>query len=171
MAKRNNQSLNDSPTERDTAPDTDTETPESLPATQPSEPVVQVVEKIVERVVYRDAPTPPPPGLPRQMRVERQNEQGVPMTRKWPDIRGGTCEFCGVQDRNQPSHLQYKLCNHYRGMQVRCSYCKPERDADDVVNHTTMSVFEDPFNPGTIIFVCSLSECSDKHYKRFTRSS
>lgn len=170
MAKRNNQNPEGSPTERDTAPDTTTEEA-TLPSTQPPEPQVQIVEKIVERVVYRDAPTPPPPGLPRQMRVERQGEQGVPMTRKWPDIRGGTCEFCGVQDRNQPSHMQYKLCNHYRGMQAHCTYCKPERDADDVINHTILNVYEDPYNAGTIIFCCSLSECMDKHIKRFTRSS
>lgn len=164
----------DSPTERATAPDTVTEVSTPLQEARQgseSQPQVQVIEKIVERVVYRDAPTPPLPSIPRQMRVERQNDQGVPMARRFPDIRGGICEFCGVIDRNQPSHFQYKLCNHYRGMQIRCTYCKPERDSDDVNAHATVVAFEDPFNPGTIIFCCSLSECMDKHQKRFNRTS
>lgn len=155
------------------APAPETVKPEAPNATQPEvrEVIVEkIVERIVERPVYVQAPTPPPPGLPRQMSVERFGDVQSPLTIRWPQIRGGICEFCGVIDGNTPSQYQYKLCNHYRGMQVRCSYCPAQKDPDDVVYHSNVNVYEDPDKRGVIIFQCDSSECVNKHYRRFQRA-
>ena len=138
MAKRLNDSAeNQPPTEREIAPD----------------PVAT-------------APVYVPPA-PRQMRVERQGDDGAPASRRFPQIRGGVCEFCGIMDKNTPSQYQYKLCPHFRGMQARCSYCPAELDPDQVAYHETLNVAEHPNNPGTLIMWCGKYDCSKKHLERF----
>lgn len=159
-----------SATERVTAPETVTE-PIVLQATPPvKEPEVKIVEKIVEveKVVYVQAP--PPPQAPRQMRVERQGAKSEPYTQRFPQVRGGVCEFCGVLDPNVPSQFQYKLCGHYRGMQLRCSYCPETKDPDEVNYHSNLNIASHPDNPNTLIVWCDSYNCSDAHLKRFQRA-
>ncbi len=110
------------------------------------------------------------PPQPRQMRVERSGSQSEPYSRRFPQIRGGICEYCGVLDINTPSQYQYKLCSHYRGMQARCTYCPESKDPDEVVYHANMNVAEHPDNPNTLIMWCDSYECSRAHEKRFKRA-
>lgn len=133
---------NQSPTERESAPETE---------------VATVHE------VY----TPPPVYVPRQMRIERSGAQSEPYVHHHPQIRGGVCEWCGVLDPNTPSQYQYKLCPHYRGMNIRCSYCPAEKDPDEVVRSTKLEVVEHPDKPGVLIAVCSSYDCEKKHQERF----
>lgn len=126
-------------------------------------------EPAPETVVYQ--PVYVPPIAPRQMHVERQGSQSEPYTQRFPQIRGGVCEFCGVLDKNVPSQFQYKLCPHYRGLQARCTYCPENKDPDDVVYHAAMNVASHPENPSTLIMWCDSYECSRAHEKRFKRSS
>lgn len=136
---------------------------------QETPPVVEkIVEKIVEveKIVY--VPTPQP--APRQMRVERQGAKSEPYTQRHPQVRGGICEFCGVLDPNVPSQFQYKLCSHYRGMQLRCSYCPENKDPDEVIYHSNLNIASHPDNPQTLIVWCDSFNCSDAHIKRFQRS-
>lgn len=109
-----------------------------------------------------------PATLPRQMRLERQGDQGSPTSRRFPQVRGGICEYCGVMDPNQPSQYQYKLCSHYRGMQLQCSYCPPSKEADDVIIHSNMNVAEHPDRPETLIAWCDSYECSKKHTEKWS---
>lgn len=114
---------------------------------------------------------PPAPPQPRQMRVERQGARSEPYTRRYPQVRGGVCEYCGVLDGNVPSQHQYKLCPHYRGMQLRCSYCPENKDPDEVVTHAVLNVAESPDREGTLIVWCDSYECSRAHEGRFKRST
>lgn len=108
--------------------------------------------------------------LPRQRMVERQGSAAEPYVVHWPQIRAGTCEFCGTLDPNVPSHSQYKLCPHFRGMDIRCSYCDASKDPIEVVGKSTMNVTDSPFDPGLIIAVCDSLDCTTKHQARFQRS-
>jgi hypothetical protein len=114
----------------------------------------------------------PPVALnPRQMQVERQGDISSSYTRRFPEVRGGICEYCGVLDGNQPSEYQYKLCPHYRGMQLRCTYCPAEKNPDDVINHTVLKIAEHPDNPNRLVVWCDSYECSKKHIERFRVST
>lgn len=113
---------------------------------------------------------PQAPPAPRQMRVERQGAKSEPYTRRFPQVRGGICEFCGVLDPNTPSQYQYKLCPHYRGLQLRCSYCPENKDPDEVVYHANLNVAESPFNQNQMIVWCDSYECSRAHENRFKRA-
>ena len=119
-----------------------------------------------ERAIAPETPTYAPPA-PRQMRVERQGAQGVAYSRRFPEIRGGICEFCGVLDPKVESKFQYKLCPHYRGMQAWCSYCHETTDPDETVYHERLKVAEDPNNPGSLIMWCDKYDCAQAHLKRF----
>lgn len=110
------------------------------------------------------------PPTPRQMRVERSGNKSEAYTRRFPQVRGGVCEFCGVLDRNTPSQFQYKLCPHYRGMQLRCTYCPESKDPDEVITHAILNIAESPFNSQELVVWCDSFECSDAHTKRFKRS-
>ena len=59
--------------------------------------------------------------MPRQ--GERRGGVSVPYTKMYPLIKGGQCDFCGTIDKNQEAIYQYKLCPHFRGIQLECSYC------------------------------------------------
>lgn len=107
---------------------------------------------------------------PRQMTIERTGDVSAPMSRRFPIIRGGVCDHCGIIDRNYPAEMQYKLCPHYRGMQMRCSYCDASKNPDDVIYHTVMNVAEHPEKPGVMIAWCNATECSKKHAQRFVRN-
>lgn len=110
------------------------------------------------------------PVAPRQLRVERAGAQAEPMVHHFPQVRGGVCEWCGVLDSNTPSQYQYKMCPHYRGMNLRCSYCPAEKDPDEVVRSTKLEIVEHPDRPGVMIVVCSSYECEKKHQERFRQS-
>lgn len=114
---------------------------------------------------------PIPESLPRQMQVERSGERSMGYSRRFPQVRGGICEYCGVVDGNQPSQYQYKLCNHYRGMQLRCTYCPESKDPDDVINHTILKIAEHPDNPNKLVVWCDSYDCSKAHEARFNRAT
>lgn len=109
--------------------------------------------------------------MPRQKTLERQGDVSAPYSRRYPQVRGGVCEFCGIVDAQQPSQYQYKLCPHYRGMQLRCTYCPQSKDSDDVIYHADMNVAEHPDNPDKLVVWCNSYECSKKHLERFGMNS
>lgn len=108
---------------------------------------------------------------PQQMRIERQGSRSEPFTKRWPRVVGGICEFCGVLDKNVPSQYQYKICPHYRGMELRCSYCAESKNPDEVVYHANMNIAGHPDKPNELIVWCNSYECSEAHLKRFRRNS
>lgn len=99
--------------------------------------------------------------------IERQGSRTEPYTRRLPQVRGGICEFCGVIDPSVPSEQQYKLCPHFRGMQLRCSYCDETKNPDEIVGHSTLNVAEHPDNPDKLIVWCDSYSCSRAHESRF----
>ncbi len=105
--------------------------------------------------------------MPRQKQLERHGDQSSPTTVFFPQVRGGVCEYCGVLDGAYPSEYQYKLCPHYRGMQLRCTYCSATKNQDEVINHTVLRVAEHPDNPDKLVVWCDSYECSKKHTERF----
>lgn len=108
---------------------------------------------------------------PVTMKVERQGNLAEPYVRHFPQVRAGTCEFCGVIDPYQPAYAQYKLCPHYRGQDLRCSYCDASKNPDEVVGKSVLNVVEHPDKPNTMIVVCDSYECSKAHQQRFQRKS
>ena len=148
-------------------------------AQQPTQPLTEQVSAPETVTPVQPPPpvfTPPPPPpvyvppAPRQMRVEREGNSSAPYTRRFPQIRGGICEFCGVIDGRYSSQDQYKMCPHYRGMQARCTYCPENKDPDEVVRVSEMNVAEHPDKPGVLIMWCNSFECSKKHLDRFKQS-
>lgn len=101
------------------------------------------------------------------MQIERQGASAEAFTRRLPEVRGGVCEFCGILDPNVDSKDQYKLCPHYRGQQLRCSYCPDSKNPDDIIYRSNMNVAEHPDKPGTWVAWCNSYECSEKHLARF----
>lgn len=105
--------------------------------------------------------------LPRNKKTGRYASGGYPVSHKWPDVRGGVCEWCGVLDPETPSQFQYKLCPHYRGMQLACDYCGSKKDQDDVIYHSTILVHDHPENPDLLVMRCNAYECVKAHEQRF----
>ena len=100
--------------------------------------------------------------------IERTGSHTVPYTQRYPEIRGGVCEWCGILDKNVPSQFQYQLCDHFRGMgEMRCSYCDETKNPTDVVLKSVLNIHAHPDNPNRLVVVCNSYECSDKHIKRF----
>ena len=141
-------------TERETAPDTVTPVQAEIPQVSYEVPVYQA-----------------PVRQPRQMQVERQGEVSSPYSRRFPEVRGGICEYCGVIDGRYPSEMQYKMCEHYRGMQLRCTYCPASKNVDEVINHSVLRIAEHPDNPNKLVVWCDSFECSEKHLARFKAST
>ena len=121
-------------------------------------------DPVPQQVMYQQVPL-------QQMQVERMGTQNEPYTRRFPQIRGGQCEFCGTLDPNQPGNMQYKLCPHYRGKTIRCSYCADTKDPDEVIAHSALNVAESPDRPGTLVVWCDSYECSQAHLKRFRKNA
>lgn len=111
--------------------------------------------------------TPDYSAQPKNMTLERQGADTVSYSRRFPQVRGGQCEFCGTIDKRYPSHLQYKLCSHYQGMELKCSYCPREKDQEEVLRISKLNVAEHPHRPGVIIAWCNSTDCSSKHLERF----
>lgn len=109
--------------------------------------------------------------MPRQKQLERQGGATSAYSIRYPQVRGGVCEYCGVLDPQTPSQLQYKLCPHYRGMQLRCTYCPPTKESDDVIYHSTLNIAEHPDNPDKLVVWCDSYGCSQKHEERFKVSA
>lgn len=168
-------------TEQATAPDTDTNPEVEIlkvklaEAEKDKEDALALLEKATQPTPPTPVPEPayvaPVPQLPRNMRVERAGTVSAQYSTRWPQIRGGTCEFCGVMDPNQPAQFQYKLCNHFRGMTARCTYCPENKDPDEITYHSTLNVATHPDNPSTIIMWCNSYACSDAHLKRFNKAT
>ena len=108
---------------------------------------------------------------PKNMRLTPRGATSSPLSRRFPEVRGGQCEFCGTLDPSQPGDMQYKLCPHYRGMDLKCVYCPPSKDQDEVVRNSTLNVAEHPYRPGELIVWCKSFECSKKHEEAFKTSS
>lgn len=104
---------------------------------------------------------------PVQKQVERRGGISAPYTRRYPEVRGGVCEFCGVIDKNVPSQYQYKLCEHFRGLDLMCSYCDATKNPDDVVYKSVLNIHDHPDRPNELVVVCDSFECADAHLKRF----
>ena len=119
--------------------------------------------------VYQPVYAPAQP-MPRQKQVERQGARSEPYTRRYPQVRGGICEYCGVLDPNTPSQYQYKLCPHYRGMQLRCSYCPEAKDPDAIIYAANLNVADSPDGQSLIVW-CDSYECSNAHIKRYQRNT
>lgn len=103
--------------------------------------------------------------------IERQSQVAAPMTRMYPRVIGGHCEFCGVLNNELPSTEQYKLCPHFQGMgELRCSYCSENINPEEVVYRANLKIHGHPDNPNTVIVVCDSYNCSQAHIKRFNRS-
>ena len=104
-------------------------------------------------------------------RIERQGVSSEPYTRRYPEVRGGICEWCGVLDRRLPSEEQYKLCPHFREIgQLQCSYCPDYKNADEVINHSVLKVAAHPDNSGKLVVWCDSYECAKAHIARFKKS-
>ena len=101
--------------------------------------------------------------------IERQGVKAEPYVHHYPQVIGGICEYCGVIDQNQPSQVQYKLCPHYSGMALRCSYCDESKDPDDVIYHSTLNITDSPNLPGVLVVCCDSYTCTVKHRARFQR--
>ncbi len=108
---------------------------------------------------------------PKNMRLTPPGESSYPMSRRFPEIRGGVCEYCGVIDKNYPGDQQYKLCPHYKGMNMKCVFCPDSKDHDEVVRASKMIVMEDPYSPGNLVTLCGSYECTRKFEKKFNITS
>lgn len=105
--------------------------------------------------------------MPHEMEVERIGGLTSGLTNIFPEVRGGVCTWCGVMDQNYPSNYQYKLCPHYRGKQLACSYCPTSKDVDDVITHARLRIIQHPNNPKQLIICCDSYECRKAHEQRW----
>lgn len=99
--------------------------------------------------------------------IERQGSSSEPYTKRYPEVRGGVCEYCGILDPNFPSEQQYKLCPHFRGLQLQCSYCPEHKNPDEVIRSNILNIHAHPDNPDKLVVVCKSFDCSEKHIQRF----
>lgn len=104
---------------------------------------------------------------PREMKLSGRGVGNVPVSQVFPEIRGGTCEFCGTLDPNIPGQYQYKLCPHYRGMEMKCLYCPDHKDQDEVIRNTKLLVRANPYRPNELVTVCQSFECQKKFKAAF----
>ena len=104
----------------------------------------------------------------RPKRIERSGGTSAAVTQRWPVVRGGICDFCGVLDGNRPSTEQYLLCPHFRDIgQIACSYCPATKDPNEVIYHSKMNIAAHPNNPDSLVVWCDSYNCIVAHEKRF----
>lgn len=104
--------------------------------------------------------------------IERQGIISTPITKYYPKVIGGVCEFHGILDNRQPSEVQYTLCDHFKDIGLlRCSYCDESRDPVEVIKSATINIHGHPDNPDKLVVVCDNFNCSQKHLARFKLSS
>lgn len=109
---------------------------------------------------------------PRQ--TERIEGVMAQYTRVYPKIYGGICEKCGVLDKDAPSTHQYKLCEHYRGMELNCSYCDPTKDSTEVTRISKLYVYDHPYKKDSygrpvLGVVCDSYNCQAQFNEEFRR--
>lgn len=102
--------------------------------------------------------------------IERQGADAAPQVHRMPNVRGGICDRCGVIDPYTESVNQYKLCNHYRGVELRCSYCPSSVNPDEVIRRSIIQVAQNPDRPSEWIAWCNSPACADKHLERFKQN-
>ncbi len=109
------------------------------------------------------------------LQSERQGSTSEVYSKRYPDITGGVCDFCGVINNLLPSEVQYlqthdPACTYAQaggvGM-LRCAYCPPNADPVEVIRQRRLTVHDSPSAPGKLLAVCDSLTCSDKHIKRF----
>ena len=105
---------------------------------------------------------------PVTMKVERQGSAKVPYVVHYPQVRAGTCEYCGVIDPYVPAQFQYKLCPHYRGQKLACAYCDSSKNPDEVNGKATLNITSHPDKPDTLVICCDSYECVQANEKRWT---
>lgn len=125
---------------------------------------------LTEMPVTEHVPAPAPISA-YEMEVERIGGLSSGVAIQFPKVRGGVCEKCGVLDSNVPSEYQYKLCGHYRGKQLACSYCPASKNIDDVIAHSVMRVMQHPDNPRKLIVHCDSYECLKRHEEKWKVSN
>lgn len=147
-------------------------TPRTEPLNAPVTPEAVVATAPVETIAPAVVLPPYVPPTPTPKTIERQGVRSEPYTRRYPQVRGGTCEFCGVLDKNVPAEYQYQLCPHFRGIgELRCSYCDESVDPTQIVLHAVLNIAEHPDNPNKLVVWCNSYECSRKHEARFRRTT
>lgn len=119
----------------------------------------------------QSAPIPNYASEPRNMRLTPRGATSAPMSRVFPRVIAGTCDYCGTLDHSQPGQYQYKLCPHYRGMDLKCVYCPLHRDQEEVVRNNTLNVREHPYRPGELLVWCQSFDCVKKHEEAFKHTT
>ncbi len=106
---------------------------------------------------------------PKDMILSRPGESNELPAVNYPTIYGGVCEACGVIDPNYPGQVQYKFCKHYKGMEMKCVFCKETADHEDVVRMSTMVVKSDPYDPSgkRLVTLCGSYECTRKFRQKY----
>lgn len=108
--------------------------------------------------------------LPKDLEVERVADQSSGSTVRFYSVRGGVCDYCGVIDANQPSEVQYKLCRHYKGKQLSCSYCPAGKNQNEVIRNSTLTIMQNPDFPNRMIIHCDSFDCLKAHRERWQLS-
>ena len=103
----------------------------------------------------------------KDMKLSRPGESSELYSRNFPRILGGTCEECGVIDNNYPGQVQYKFCKHYKGREMKCTFCKESADHDDIIRMSTLLVKEDPYAPGNLVTLCGSYDCTKKFETKY----
>lgn len=125
-----------------------------------------------ENTVQVQAPKP----VYRRKTIERQGGATVAQVQRWPYVRGGVCDWCGIVDKNiqyeSTGIHQYELCPHFRDIgKIACSYCPASKDPGEVIGHAKMIISSHPDNPDRLVVVCDSFNCSKAHIERFSVSS
>lgn len=105
--------------------------------------------------------------------VRKEGAMGF-TTRVYPKIYGGICERCGVLDPNRESMDQYKLCEHYRGLNLECNYCDATKDQREVTRISKLYVYDHPFQKDAVgrpqlAVVCDAFTCTSKFNAEFRK--
>ena len=105
--------------------------------------------------------------------VRQGNKIGY-TTRKYPEVRGGICEKCGVLNPNADSQDQYRLCEHYRGVNLECNYCDPTKDQREVTRVSVLHMFDHPSQKGpdgrpALGVVCDSFNCQNAFQAEYKR--
>jgi len=122
--------------------------------------------------IPKEEPVVQAPPAPAPRELEKKEGTRTYYTRIYPRVNGGICEKCGVIDKNQPAIYQYKLCEHYRGLSLECSYCDPTRDPDEVVRISSLKIYDHPTKKDAqgrpvLGVVCDSYDCTARFNSEF----
>lgn len=104
---------------------------------------------------------------PKDLVLTQPGQANVPMSRRFPRVLGGQCEHCGTLDKNVDGRYQYKICPHFKDMNLKCVFCKESADHDEVIRHSELLVMEDPQYPGRLLTLCGQFECNKKFEDKY----